>query len=62
MLVLTAKPGDVIYIDEGKIKVHFLLNKGAQIRLGFEADSSVAIDRERIHKSKERSKLLGGNQ
>jgi carbon storage regulator len=50
MLVLTRKPGEVIVIGKhGDIRVAVLSARGNQVRLGFDADPSIRIDREEIY-------------
>ena len=45
MLILTRKKGEVITIG-GDIRIQVLAVKGAQVRIGIEAPSDVAIHRE----------------
>ena len=51
MLILTAKRKDNIFINDDII-VQVLSADRGQVRLGFVADPSVTIDREKIHNAK----------
>lgn len=60
MLVLSRKTSEnVIIAAAGGITVKILSVKGNNVKLGFEADESVEIDREEVfkRKSKEKKKL-----
>lgn len=60
MLVLSRKTSEnVIIAVAGGITVKILSVKGNNVKLGFEADESVEIDREEVfkRKSKEKKKL-----
>jgi carbon storage regulator len=48
MLILTRKPGESIFIGDG-IKVTIVEVKGAQVRIGVEAERSYKIYREEIY-------------
>lgn len=55
MLVLERKPGEKVVIDGGRVVVVVLRARGdGKVRLGVQADRSIAVDREEIHDRRER--------
>lgn len=52
MLVLNRKIGEKVIIAEGEIVIQVVEVRGDRVKLGFEADPSIPIDREEIHKQK----------
>lgn len=52
MLVLSAKPDGRFYLDNGRIVVTVIEAQPGKVRLGFEADRSIPIDREEVHQRK----------
>jgi len=58
MLCLSRKPGESIVIDAGdkKITVSVISVHGNKVRLGFEADKTVVIDRTEVRESKEQGR------
>jgi carbon storage regulator len=59
MLVLTRDVGEAVAIDGGRIVVTVNEIRDGRVRLGFDADPSITIDRMEIHKVKQRDKLEG---
>ncbi len=59
MLVLTRDVGEAVAIDGGRIIVTINEIRDGRVRLGFEADPSIVIDRMEIHQSKQRDKQEG---
>jgi carbon storage regulator len=58
MLVLTRKIGEVIVIGEHcDIRIVVLGTRGNNVRLGFEADPSIQINREEIYDRIKRERL-----
>lgn len=55
MLVLSAKPGERVLIDGGRIVVTVVRVQGDQVRLGFDAPRSVQIVRENAKKQDSRN-------
>jgi carbon storage regulator len=55
MLVLSRKVGESVIVGQGfeKVKVTVLEVSGGKIRLGFEADASIPINREEVWKAKQ---------
>lgn len=48
MLILTRKSGETITVGE-KVQVHVLSIKGGQVRIGIDAPTDVAINREEVY-------------
>lgn len=48
MLVLTRFTDEEIWIDLGRIKIKVIEARSGKVRLGFEADDDVAVDRKEI--------------
>ncbi len=59
MLVLSRAIGESIIIDNGRIKVTVNEYRDGLVRLGFEADPSIVIDRLEVHEAKQRDKQEG---
>lgn len=57
MLVLGIKVGDSVFIDDGKTKLTVLSTQGNQVKIGFEADKSISIDRQIVHNAKKEQAL-----
>jgi carbon storage regulator len=57
MLVLSRFKDEVIVIGNGLVRVTVVDIRGDKVRLGFDADSSVAIHREEVWKAIEEGKL-----
>jgi carbon storage regulator CsrA len=54
MLVLSGKDKDSFVIDGGRIVVTVVNAGNGQVRLGFDADKSIPIDRKCVHERKQR--------
>ncbi len=52
MLILTARIGESIVIDNGTLTVKLLELRGNQAKLGFSAPENLIIDREKVYKAK----------
>ncbi len=59
MLVLSRAIGEAVAIDNGRIIVIINEIRNGIVRLGFEADPSIVIDRIEIHKLKQREQQDG---
>ncbi len=57
MLILTARIGESIVIDNGNLTVKLLDLRGNQAKIGFSAPKNIIIDREKIHDAKVREKI-----
>ena len=60
MLILSRNINQVVVIDDD-IRVVVLGVQGNQVKLGFEADKSVAIDRSEVYEAKRRSEAKGND-
>ncbi len=52
MLILTARIGESIVIDNGTLTVKLLELRSNQAKLAFSAPENIIIDREKVHKAK----------
>ena len=57
MLILTRKPGESIVVGNNDVKIVLLGVSGNQVRLGFDADPNIRIDREEIYHRIKREQL-----
>ena len=53
MLIFTVKVGEAVYINLGEVVIKVLGGGTSQVKLGFIADQSISIDREKIHRLKQ---------
>lgn len=59
MLILTRKPGESVVIGkDAGVKIVVLNVNSNQVKLGFEADPSIVVNREEIHKRIQRERYL----
>lgn len=59
LLVLSRQAGERIMIDGGAIVVSIEEIRGEKVRLGVEAPAGVRIDREQIHRERQREAAAG---
>ena len=59
MLVLSAKPGEEIIINENVV-VTVMEFRDNVVRLGFTCDKSIPVDRRKVHESKMRDRAAAG--